>query len=207
MKKKNKKEEKNEWDEEWKNFKGLNWFGKRFSSSERKLLKKILPLILKKNAKILDLGCGYCETTLNLMSTGFENIIGIDNSLNGLRWCKKRGFKKNIFLMNGTKTGFKDDSFDLVFERGVLEHFEDFTPFVKEMCRVSRKYILISQPNHFSLWKKLIHFFRGLPVGEYTYTPTDFIKSFEKYGFELIEQLNYHFNEHFMMLFKRKMSK
>jgi len=194
-----------DWDSEWKEFHGLSLLGKWFSWSRQRALKQILCPILEKNEKILDLGCGYCETTQNIKNIGFKNVIGIDNSPTGLGWCEKIGFKigMDVFLMDGRKTQFKDNTFSCVFESGLLEHFKNFKPFVKEMYRISKKYALICETNHFSLWKKLVVLKGGIPVGEYAYKPEDYIKVFEDVGFEFIKKKNCHLNEFYMILFKK----
>ena len=195
------------WEQEWQEFKGLNPFGKMLAKAERKTMKKILAKInLKAGSKIIDIGCGTGKNLIFFKKLGFKNTVGIDVSKTGLSICNKKGLRlnKDIFNMDATSTKFKSNKFDLVFSDGLLEHFKDFTPFVKEMCRISKRYVLLFQPNHFSLYGKLISLLNRRPVKEYTYSINDYKKSFERFGFDMIYSKGYNFNEHFALLFKRR---
>jgi len=149
------------WDEIWKNFKGLNWFGRRLKNKERKVLKKILEEIkLLKSAKIID-GCGTGFTLAFLREFGYSNSIEIDLSKNSLAICNELfNFKsgKDVFLIDAKHINFPDNSFDFVFSDGLLEHFEDFTTIAKEFSRVSKSWILLFQPDPTSLFGRLKRF-------------------------------------------------
>ena len=113
------------WDEEWKHFKKRNFFGKRLLNCLKKINKDILNQTdLPKESKILDLGCGVGETLLGFRESMFKNSIGIDNSMNALKVCEKRGLKidKDVFFMDGLNTIFIDNEFDFVYSDDVLEH-------------------------------------------------------------------------------------
>ena len=132
----------NEWDGIWGNFEKRNFFGRRLINSLKKIISEILDEInFPKKSKILDLGCGVGETLLGFRGLGFKNVMGIDSSINALKICEKRGLKinKDVFLMTGSNTSFNDDSFDFVYSDGVIEHLKDIEPFVKEICRISKK--------------------------------------------------------------------
>jgi len=197
---------KNTWNDEWKDFKGLNFFGKKFAESQKKTVNNILEKEdVPKNIKIIDLGCGTGRTIKMFRDLRYYNSIGIDISQNSIQHCSRNGFiiNKDVFLMDGTKTKFNDNSFDLVFADGVLEHFKDFTPFVKEMCRISKKYVLITQPNHFSLYGKILLLLNRKVVDEYTYKISDFENCFKKFDFKLTRKTSFNFNEQWALLFKK----
>ena len=120
---------------------------------------------------------------------GFE-VTGIDNSQSGIAICEKKGFK--VFRMDAASMKFGDNSFDVVFAEGLLEHFEDYEPFVREMIRVSKKYILLVQPNAHSILGKIVNIAtekltKG-NVKEIPYKMADFVKSFRKHGCKLLVQ-------------------
>lgn len=72
------------------------------------------------------------------------------------------------------------------------------------MSRLSKKYILITQPNHFSLFGKFLTFFhRHCEVYEYSYTIDDFIKVFRRYSMKLVLIKSYNFNEQVALLFEK----
>jgi len=198
------------WDEIWKDFKGLNWFGRRLKKEERKVLKKILEEIkLPKEAKVIDVGCGSGFTLSFFREFGYKNSIGIDNSKNSLKVCEKFfNFKKgkDIFFMNARNIKFPDNSFDLVFSDGLLEHFEDFTDIAKEFCRISKSWILLFQPNQTSFFGKIRrfeeNFIRVSWEKEYLYKKENYVKVFYKFGFKLVNSGEINFNEVMWLLFK-----
>jgi ubiquinone/menaquinone biosynthesis C-methylase UbiE len=49
--------------------------------------------------------------------------------------------------MDATNLTFPDDSFDLVFCHALLHHIKDMDRVVSEMRRVSKRYVIILEPN------------------------------------------------------------
>lgn len=178
------------------------------SKAHQKMLKKISQQFgLNAKTKVLDVGCGYGETLLNLRAVGLNNSIGIDNSENALRLCSKRNFLigQDVFLMDATDMKFANENFDLVISHGMLEHFQSpiFQEMIQEMCRVSRKYVLIFQPNHFSFFNKFMLTAGRRPVKEFTYSKADFAKEFDRFNFVLKKDYDINFGEEFVLLFER----
>lgn len=149
---------------------------------------------LPKHLSILDVGCGSGETLVFIKSLGFKNSIGIDYSIDALKKCEKNGLSigKDVFLMDATKTTFEDRQFDIVHEEGVWEHFSDCVPMVKENVRISNKFIIAFQPNHFSLMGALLKFgglmFRETmrELKEYSYPLIYFTQILDALDFNLI---------------------
>lgn len=199
------------WDEIWKEYKGLNWFGKRLVKKQRKILEKILDeLNLEKDSKIIDVGCGTGRTLSFFRSLGYEGSIGIDVSENSLKLCQEIfGFelKKDVFYADGSNTNFEDGRFDLVFSEGLLEHFKDFFNFVKEFSRISKQYILIFQPNPGSLFGRAKRFFQKIRVTswefEYLYNKNSYTEAFEKFGFRLRDSGGINLGEEMWLLFEK----
>lgn len=199
--------QKENWDGVWVTSNKLNWFGRRLRNSQVKVLEKLLKEIdLEKSAKIVDVGCGSGRSLFDLKKLGYKNSLGIDTSLESISLCERNGFikDKDVFRRDGTNTSFKNNEFDMVFSVGLLEHFEDFEPFVKEMTRISNRYILLLQPNHFSIYRKIVDAVSGTPVDEYThYGEKEYAQSFEKYGYKLIRRMDINLNEQFALLFEK----
>lgn len=107
-----------------------------------KLLKSV------KIESILDAGCGE-GFTLNRIQK--ENVAskyeGIEFNPQSIKIAKSLYPKLNIKKATIYELPFKDKSFDLVMSTEVLEHLEDPRKGLKELIRVSKKYILISVPN------------------------------------------------------------
>ena len=101
------------------------------------IFKKRINRIIKNiniNDKILDFGCGSCCYTKYLKDLGY-NITGIDVINEGT--C----FKPNIY--NGKKIPYNDNYFDVVICSFVLHHIPDYKKIIKELIRVTKKFILI----------------------------------------------------------------
>ncbi|MBI2031971.1 MAG: class I SAM-dependent methyltransferase [Candidatus Levybacteria bacterium] len=97
---------------------------------------------------VLDVGCGE-GFTLNKL---YENKIG--KKLEGVDFLEtaiELGKKTHphLILNQGDiyKLKYQDNAFDLVMATEVLEHLEDPRKGLKELIRVSKKYILLSVPN------------------------------------------------------------
>ena len=178
------------------------------------LQKALNRLNITNKAKILDMGCGRGTTLNKFREFGFSNSIGIDLSEQGFHRCQiDFGFQlgKDVFKMDATKTSYPDKNFDLVFSEGLLEHFIDYTPFVKEMIRISNKYVIIIQPNHLSLegaffklgWQLLRKNAGG--VVEFTYSMSHFIKTFEHLNFKCVKKI--HTVANAILIFERQKSR
>ena len=76
---------------------------------------------LNKKSKILEIGCSGGPLLKFLNKHGFNNTFGIDISKDAILYCKKKGLE-NVFFMDGTKTKFKNNFFDLIISSDSLEH-------------------------------------------------------------------------------------
>lgn len=110
---------------------------------------------LEPGSRIIEVGCGTGQT-LELF-TGRHNTTGIDISANALRHAGERcdnPIQADMFYLP-----FKDQSFDLVYNSGVIEHFPDpeNCHAVMEMARITRKggHIIIIVPNSGCIWYRI----------------------------------------------------
>lgn len=181
-----------EWEDSWSQFEKRRSIGEFFMDNAHKIVFGMIEKTSLNNPRIVDIGCGTGTTLLKIRKKGYQNAIGIDHSVSSIDICRKAGFveNKDVFLEDAFNTGFRPGSFDIVFSEGLLEHFIDFDSLVKEMCRISRRYVLLIQPNHFSPFKMLAGAYYFLfpnpsTVKEYTYRIEDFRSAFRRYGFEL----------------------
>lgn len=202
-------EVKNVWENYWKNYKGVTKIG---AWSQKQSINKALQILdekkIKKSTRIIDMGCGEGKTLIAFREKGYRNIIGIDNTLESIKICEKKGLKegRDVFLDEASGTKFKNNSLEIVFSEGILEHFKDPIPLISEMSRISKKYVLIIQPNHLNIYGLMIkilgHFLRG-GVWEYTFTKKYFKKEFEKFGFFLKTEKYTPLGEFFILLFEK----
>lgn len=109
------------------------------------LISLVKPLSPK---TILDAGCGegFSMNKLSINGIG-EKIEGIEFSKEAISFGKK--LFPNLIFREGSvyNLPYEDDSFDLIICTEVLEHLEEPAKALKEMLRVSKKYLIISVPN------------------------------------------------------------
>lgn len=105
------------------------------------LISKIKP------SNVLEIGCG-CGSLTRKVSEYCKNIIATDVSEKRIKKCREEESGKNIKFMemDAMMLDFKDDAFDLVFERDSLHHIPDWKNALDEMIRVSSKHIILSEP-------------------------------------------------------------
>jgi len=104
-----------------------------------------------KNAKILEVGCGSGAISMDLSLRG-AIYTGVDISYEAIRIAKLIASNYNVANCeytygNGFNLVYPDNSYDINFNIGVLEHFSDndIIKMLKEMARVS-KYIIVGVP-------------------------------------------------------------
>ena len=164
---------------EWVN---KNYFIPVFMDELYKLVRK------KEGLTILEPGCGS-----GLMSSYLakKNIVTVlDISEIALCVAKDNFNNKNArgeFVLGDLHNmSFRDDSFDVVWNQGVLEHFKDPTAAIKEMIRVTKRggYIIIFIPAFLSPLH-FIYFFLALcglknlwPFEEQEFFPAKTFKRF-----------------------------
>lgn len=103
------------------------------------------------NGKVLDVGSDKCY--LKKYLSGETQYIGI-----GL------GGSPDIQVnLEEEKIPFPDSFFDCVLCLDVLEHLDNIHETFDELCRVSKKYIIISLPNAWATFYKLLRFGEYLP--------------------------------------------
>jgi SAM-dependent methyltransferase len=105
------------------------------------------------NPQILNAGCGRGLIDYWLINVFDYQIVLLDNSAKCIKNLRKAfgKVKKDKFKLcyaSILDIPYTDNKFDLVWNSGVLEHFlkEDYKKAIKEVVRVSKKYILIVVP-------------------------------------------------------------
>lgn len=114
-------------------------------------IDKIVSLIPDDVNTIIDLGSGNGVIT-NELGKKFD-VTAVDRSKRALSFVKTKKI-----LSSCDKINLPDDSFDMVFTSELLEHLEEetFINTVKEIKRLSKKYIFITVPNSENIKKSLI---------------------------------------------------
>ncbi len=114
--------------------------------------------LLPKVFSVLDVGCGKGDLMIELKARGIKSE-GVDVSGVSLKVASSKGLKvKKADLDLGLP--YKSSSFDCVICNQVLMHIIEPESLVKEMSRVSRKYVLINVTNHLN-WRFRLSFLLG----------------------------------------------
>jgi len=131
-----------EIDHSKKYYEQSSFWSKNPKGDELKRVNKIISLVPKDVKTILDVGCGNGVVINRLQNKGF-NCTGIDTSKEALKHVK---CKRKIMYCNALN--FRCNSFNLVICAEVLEHLQEgiYENTIKEIERVSNKYILITAP-------------------------------------------------------------
>lgn len=130
---------------------------------------------------ILEVGAGSARDSLHLAELG-ATVVAFDFSHAALRHAAEgmaqRGLSLQLAQGNAFALPFPDQTFDLVFSQGLMEHFPDPLPLVQEQLRVLRVQglLLIDVPQTYTLYtlhkKRLIQQGQWFAGWETSYTLT-----------------------------------
>ena len=131
----------------------IYWFRRNFIEKN---------ILIKNGMKVLEAGSGPAHDSIVFAENG-ANVTAVDLSKNALRNAKKiyseLGYPINTINANIMKLPFGDNLFDLTWNAGVLEHFNDLEleKVFKEMVRVTKKdgIVLVFVPNKFYFWYQM----------------------------------------------------
>ena len=119
--------------------------------SEKKLINKIEK---KKIFKILDFGCAagsFCEIFLQRFKKA--TYTGLDKEKKLILFAKNKFScerKANFLLHKGQRIQIKKNKFELTFCTSVLHHIKNYKLIIKDLIKISNKYIFIDSPRvHF----------------------------------------------------------
>jgi len=122
--------------EYWKRFKG----NKIPSSLE---LEPVIFTYLYHDSKILDIGCGFGKTVIELCKKGYKNIYGVDINESGIKFAKTHALQldsnPHFSIGNATSLPFSEAVFDFVINQAfwtTVISKEERVEIIKEIGRV-----------------------------------------------------------------------
>lgn len=124
---------------------------------------------LKANAdlagkKILEVGAGTGRDSVMLVNEG-ASVYVLDYAVNSLKIMETLGKENNLDLHPIQGDAFKlpiaDNSFDVVFHQGLLEHFKNPLPILEENFRVLKPggFVLVDVPQKYHVYTIIKHIF------------------------------------------------
>lgn len=177
---------KENWGREWEKYNKDPYF---------KPNRKVLEIIKKcfnqklKGKKIMELGAGSGSDIVSLTKAGAKGFA-LDFSEEAIEsivfWAKKKNCKLQIIKAHIQKIPYPNKFFDMVYSVGLMEHFADIFPYLKEQIRVIKPggFLLIHVPQKYTLYtiaKHLRMHFGTHPFGwETEYSREDLIKLAKK---------------------------
>lgn len=94
---------------------------------------------IKRNEKVLDLGCGDGLNINILYKSGIKNISGVDIAPELIKSAKKLTPEAKFYFSSAEKLPFKNETFDVVMVDSVFHHFMKYDKALKEIKRVLKK--------------------------------------------------------------------
>ena len=112
---------------------------REYVESKIAVIGKYIPV--DKKTKLLDVGCG--NGFFSLYWNRICETWGIDFSEKMIQLNPI----EHKAVMNAEDINYEDDSFDIVFCHALLHHVDDIDKVIREMKRVSRKWVVLLEPN------------------------------------------------------------
>jgi ubiquinone/menaquinone biosynthesis C-methylase UbiE len=160
-------------------FKG--WVGD-YNSETKKFSREYIE---SKNYKsIIDIGCALCDMYYGFKNEKYEiDYTGLDSCQYFID--KNKELAINVIKSDMNKINIRDNSYDVVFARHVLEHLPTFKDALSEFIRISSKEVIV------------IFFIKPLDKEEIRYDNTDLYHNiYSKKEIEnFISKYNYEWND------------
>lgn len=148
--------------------------------------------------RVLEIGCGTAIDSC-LFGKKYKNsqIFCLDIFYPAVKLAERIAedldVSLNLLNCDAARTCFKDNSFDLIFSQGVLEHFRDITPAMKEQVRLLKDngILIIDVPQTYTLYSVFKH--RMMKKGtwlidwETQFSYRDLVKLGMRYSLEAID--------------------
>lgn len=105
----------------------------------------------KEYRRFLELGAGKGTTSMYLADANFEDITMVDLSESGFELARRNftqaGLKlPKMIIANCEDTKLETEAYDCIYNIGLLEHFEDPTPTLRETYRLLKPGGLVFMP-------------------------------------------------------------
>jgi len=136
----------------------------------------------------LDIGCGNGKFIRDMNSLGWQ-FEGVEFNSIAVDICNKAGLK--VFHGDLHAAAFKDNNFDIISARHVIEHIPDPMNFMREIARILKKggRLVIKTPNSIALgrqWFGMHWFDNDVPRHLILFSPVNLKMIAERFGLSQI---------------------
>lgn len=129
------------YNEKWGTWEDMKRYGP-MSRWHKKMVKEISQGLEFKS--VLDIGCGE-GSMLPLFAAPGRSLAGADFSEEALRLARQKNPQSKFFHLDLTQE-YSGEAFDMVVCSEVLEHVENFPMAIKNLGRLTNKYLVITSP-------------------------------------------------------------
>jgi SAM-dependent methyltransferase len=164
------------WDDFWKRDRDLD----EIYDNDGRIPEEVLNRMDIAGSIVMEVGAATARDSVTLAENGAV-AVALDYSHEALRLAREAAVRKGASLLlvcgDALALPFKDNSFDLVFHQGVLEHFRDPAPLLNENVRVLKRsgQVLVDVPQTMHVYtviKKVLILFNAWFAGwETQFTP------------------------------------
>lgn len=119
----------------------------------RLLVDRLLPK--EPLARVLDAGCGDAALAHHVGSSTGAHVTGMDLSVRRMARARARGVPVPVLQGSIYDLPFPDGRFDLVVCSDLLEHLDAPGAAMRELVRVSRRWVVVTVPNRIDIEKTL----------------------------------------------------
>lgn len=174
---------------------------------ENDALQRVLENYVPDVGRMVEAGCGLGRWVIHLHQRGRE-IVGVDNSINGLEKLKAYEPTAKVVLADVESTPFPDNCFQTYVSIGVIEHFEEgpqealreafrilrpggvalvSVPLLNSVRKAKWPFWLMKQVWHgLCFWRSSPHFF------EYHYSTGQLCQFLRAAGFDMVDLVPMH---------------
>jgi ubiquinone/menaquinone biosynthesis C-methylase UbiE len=119
----------------------------------RNLVHRLLPK--QASGPILDAGCGDGSLAADLRAHFGVRVVGLDLALKRLAYASHNNREVGFGQGSIYELPFRDGTFEIVLCTDLLEHLDDPERAMKELVRVSKRYVIVSVPYSIKIEKTL----------------------------------------------------
>lgn len=147
-----------DWESFWKRDRSVE----EIYPASDSILENLFAVTDVRGMRILEVGAGTGRNSIKLSEKGAHLTVldYAENALNKVSQALENSDTSvNLVRGDGAVLPFEDESFDIVFHQGLLEHFHDPQPLLRENVRVLKKggYLLIDVPQKYHVYTIIKH--------------------------------------------------